>query len=108
MADYQNALTALRTYNDFNTTNPNAWYFQGMCLGHLNNFDEAIVAFNQSIAFDNNHIHSLTMLGKAYGIKGEYQKSIGYFERVLTIDPSNQEARDNLNMTNEIIKSQSL
>jgi tetratricopeptide (TPR) repeat protein len=78
-----------------------------MCLGYQNNFSDAIGAFNQSVAISPKHTNSLVMLGKAYGIQGDYEKSKIYFEKVLTIDRSNQEALNNLNMTLEIIKSKS-
>lgn len=64
-------------------------------LGRINykkqNFDEAILYFNQVLSVFPNHSNSLYLLALSFEKKGEYKKALEYLERVKFLNPDNPE-----------------
>jgi tetratricopeptide (TPR) repeat protein len=88
----QKGVSILSNYND-------AWYHLGIAYKEKNDTKNAVAAFDQARALkaftDADH---LTSSGIAYGMNGQYDKSIADLKRASELDPKSPDAWNNLGL----------
>jgi tetratricopeptide (TPR) repeat protein len=70
--------------NDFN-----AYYHRGMCELHLNNPDDAIKNFTQTIRLNPQYAAALLCRGAGYHLLGRFEEAIKDFQTAIQLDPQN-------------------
>ena len=68
----------------------------GAALTGIGDLKSALAAYSTSIDLDPNWIYSRLARGRIYADMGEKDKAKGDFDKVLSVDPSNQQAKDAL------------
>lgn len=74
------------------------YHNKGQALQELKNFTEAEFSFKKAIKFNQNFIPSLLGLSTLYLLKGESNAAIELLERVISIEPNQQTALQNLGL----------
>lgn len=75
---------------------PEAHHQLGLVYVFTGLFDESTVELERAVALSPESIKFLIDLGKTHTMLGDYEKAVPIFQRVLEIDPFNDEARKNL------------
>lgn len=73
----------------------------GRLYFNANRLDEAVFQLNRALDLAPNHSNSLYVLGLVYKKKGEKDKAISYFKRVLELNPGNKEVEKQINSLKE-------
>jgi tetratricopeptide (TPR) repeat protein len=73
-----------------------AWYLRGRAHFALERYDEAEHDFRSAILADRSLIEARGAIGQVRAIRGDYAAAAEQFKAVLTVDPSNVPARENL------------
>lgn len=71
-----------------------SWFKLGLADTQLNNRDQAIYAFMETLALDPQHAGALEKMGLYYTAKGEPQKARKYLDPLVTIAPDNWKAHN--------------
>jgi tetratricopeptide (TPR) repeat protein len=73
------------------STNPSAelFYKKGVVLNSLQNYGEAILAFQNAIQTDSVNLAVMAELAENYAILGNYQDAAYWFEKTLKLQPEN-------------------
>jgi tetratricopeptide (TPR) repeat protein len=90
--DYKKALPYFKKAVTIDPQFAFAWDNVGICERNLGNYDEAIVAYNASLAIDPLGTTPLHNLPVAYEFKKEYTKAIEAYERLFKIYPNDPES----------------
>jgi tetratricopeptide (TPR) repeat protein len=72
------------------------YYNRGNAYMDKSRYDQAIADYTQAIALKSDYVKAYGNRGAAYESKGLSTKAIGDFRTVLTIDPNDQPAREEL------------
>lgn len=76
--------------------NADAYHELGLTYSYRVYIDESIAALERSVQLVPNSVRYLLDLGKTHTMYGDYDKAKPVFERILQIDPFNDEAIKNL------------
>ncbi len=68
---------------------PESWFKLGLADTHLNNRDQAIYAFMQTLELEPGHAGALEKMGLYYTSKGDIQKARKYLDPLVAIAPEN-------------------
>ena len=79
-----------------NPRNKYAYNNLGAALTGQGDIKNALAAYSTSIDLDPNWIYSRLARGRIYADTGEKDKAKRDFDKVLSVDPSNQQAKDAL------------
>jgi tetratricopeptide (TPR) repeat protein len=84
---------ALNIFSQIEETNPSAevYYEQGRIYFNLENYEHAIVKFQQVISVAPLHANALYSLGLALEKTGEEEAALHYFKKVQKLNPDNKE-----------------
>lgn len=74
-------------------------YVIGSIFFHKEEYTKAEIEFKRSVAADSMYVDAYQDLGLTHFVKGDYDKALGAFRRVLTILPSDSEATYWVNYT---------
>lgn len=66
---------------------PEVCRWMGRILGMTKRHDEAILFLSKTVGADPAHVEALADLGTVCWFKGDFQKSIHYYDQVLALDP---------------------
>ncbi|MEA5617804.1 tetratricopeptide repeat protein [Cronbergia sp. UHCC 0137] len=66
---------------------------------HQQQFEQALIVYEQILKFDPNHVDSLNNLGTVLKNLGRIEEAIGYYRRVLNLKPNQAETWFNLGNT---------
>lgn len=109
---YKAALDYYQKAAETNPEDPNAWHGLGSCYIGLNQPDNAIEAFHNSIAADPEDAAGHLILAMYYKVLEQYQQVVVSLLQGIKIDPANLQARfeladayGNLNQTDDQIQS---
>ncbi len=94
--EYDDAVALLKGVLDESPDHPEAHHQLGLVYGFTGLFDESTEEMETAARLAPADIPILIDLGKTHTMLGEYEKAIPVFERVLELDPSNDEATKNL------------
>lgn len=99
--NYQKAFELFYRAQKMSPTNPNYDYFHGQRFLVLNDFENAIVAFNRAVAKDATFLEAQYQLGKTYEQLGRQKEAINVYCNILLsdgLDPANfkTQARDSI------------
>lgn len=86
---------ALETFNRTTEINPksyDAWYFKGITLHILGNFNKAIQAYDAAIDINPNDSNAWFQKGYALDDEGKYEEALKAYEEAIKIDPRNVQA----------------
>jgi tetratricopeptide (TPR) repeat protein len=75
---------------------PDAHHELGLDYVFTGLFDESTAELEKAVELAPQSVKFLIDLGKTHTMLGDYEKAIPVFERVLEMDPSNDEAQKNL------------
>lgn len=53
--------------------------------------------------FSNEMVEDYTDIAKNYAVQGDYSGATAYFNKILTIEPNNQEVKDNIKMLQRFV-----
>jgi len=86
---------ALDIFSQIEDTNPNAevYYEQGKIYFNLENYEHAIVKFQQVISVAPLHANALYSLGLTLEKTGEKESALHYFKKVQKLNPDNKEIK---------------
>jgi tetratricopeptide (TPR) repeat protein len=73
-----------------------AWYLRGRAHFALERYDEAERDFRSAVLADRSLIEARGAIGQVRAIRGDYAAAAEQFRAVLTVDPKNIPARENL------------
>jgi tetratricopeptide (TPR) repeat protein len=90
---YEAALDYYQKATETNPKDPDTWRGLGSCYIGLEQPDQALEAFHQSIALAPDDAAGHFMLAMYYKALGQYQQEIPSLQRVIGIDPENVQAR---------------
>lgn len=99
--DYPRALASYKKALD---VDPNNFILMNNIAGvliRMERYDEAIKYASNALLIRNNHVPSLVNLGIACSKAGKQTEGEGYFQRAISIDPTNRFALLNLGLLNE-------
>ena len=89
---------AIKCYNEalkIDPHNRDAWYYQAKAYQCMNDWDNANYCCNKVLEINSNDIAALLLGGNIYYLGfGDSNLALGYYERVLTIDPYNSYAKN--------------
>ncbi len=91
--NYKAALDYYQKATETNPDDPDTWRGLGSCYIGLNEPDQAIEAFEQSIAAAPDNAAGYFLLALYYKVLEQYQLEIPSLLRVISIDPQNVQAR---------------
>ena len=77
-------------------TNADVYHELGLTYSYRVFMDESIDALEKAVSLSPNSTRYLVDLGKTHAMYGDYDKAKPVFERVLQIDPFNDDAINNL------------
>ena len=77
-------------------SNADAYHELGLTYSFRVYMDESIDALEHAVHLDPNSIRYLMSLGKTHTMYGDYDKAKPIFQRVLQLDPFNDDAQDQL------------
>ena len=69
------------------TLSPNAWYNTGLAYAGLKDYENAILAWNETVKLVPNSSMAYDNLGTAYGIIGKYDEAAIAYDMAIAIDP---------------------
>jgi tetratricopeptide (TPR) repeat protein len=75
-----------------NPDNADAWNEKGIALADMGKYDEAILAFNESIRLDPNRADSWYSKGVALYDMGKYDDSLKAYEEAIRLNPNHADA----------------
>lgn len=70
---------------------------------YFNNIDKALNYLNRAYAINPQYSSVLENLGVAYGMKGDFKKSIAFFEKAIAVSPGKVQLYQNISKTYSII-----
>jgi tetratricopeptide (TPR) repeat protein len=101
--NYASAMAALRSVISQNPLSAEAYYWLGRCDFEIHDYDNAISHTEKSVSLQPNNSVFKQWLGRAYGAKADRDKSFfaarkakKQFEEAVQLDPSNVDARRDL------------
>ena len=94
--EYDQAVALLQGILAEAPEHPEAHHQLGLVYGFTGLFDESTEELETAARLAPTDLPILIDLGKTHTMLGEYEKAISVFERVLEMDPSNDEAHKNL------------
>lgn len=98
---YAEARKDLRMYAERSLENSGAaWYWAGVCSGHLADFSGAINDLGQSLVINPNRWDAYNYMGMAYGNLNQWGNAVQSFEKAYQLNPSTEVQR-NLEMARE-------
>ncbi|MDP1623763.1 MAG: tetratricopeptide repeat protein [Bacteroidales bacterium] len=101
-SDYK--VRILKQLYAINPENPDVNYILGKLYGQFRgNLDSASYFLERSINFNSGNIAVFKDLGIVYSMKGEYAKALDVFSRAQKLDPSDQQIRQNIQVTYNIM-----
>ncbi|MCX6304736.1 MAG: DUF1736 domain-containing protein [Bacteroidetes bacterium] len=94
----------LKQLNSIDPNNADVNYNLGKIYGQFRgNLDSASYFLERSISLNPGSIAAYKDLGIVYSMKGEYTKALNIFSRGQKIDPSDQQIRQNIQITNQMM-----
>jgi tetratricopeptide (TPR) repeat protein len=103
--NYGSAIAALRSVISQNPASAEAFYWLGRCYFEIHDYDNAISHGEKSVSLEPNNSVFKQWLGRAYGAKADRDKSFfaarkakKQFEEAVEVDPSNVDARRDLEL----------
>jgi tetratricopeptide (TPR) repeat protein len=94
--EYDDAEALFKSVLAEQPNNADAYHELGLTYGFRAYMDESISALERAVALNSSNARYLISLGKTYAMWGEDDKARSLFQRVLQIDPFNDEAQSNL------------
>jgi tetratricopeptide (TPR) repeat protein len=97
-------ISALKHLYAINPDNADVNYNLGKMYGQfLGNTDSSCYFLERSISLNSGNISAYKDLGIVYSMRGEYNKALDVFSRAQKLDPSDQQVRQNIMITNQIM-----
>jgi len=90
---YEAALDYFQKATEINPDDPGAWHGLGSCYIGLNQPDDAIAAYHQSIDADPDNANTHFLLAMYHKALEQYPDAVDSLLRVIRIDPENVQAR---------------
>lgn len=91
---YENAIKYLNKATDLGMNERSVYLFKGFSNFYLTKYDDAIVNFQDAIKADDKFLLSYSWLAKCYIVQSKNDEALKVYEKMLTIDPENAEAKD--------------
>ena len=95
--EYDEAIEILQVLVAEAPDNADVHHEMGLIFSFRVFMDESIAELERAVELSPKSIKYLLDLGKTHTMYGDYEKAIPVFERILEIDPFNDEATKNLN-----------
>ncbi len=83
-----------------------AWRGLGFAQLNQNRYGEAIDSLTKADQLEPNNVQGLVWLAQGHGMVEHYDTAASLFRKALSVDPSSQEARQGLQMIDEVTKKQ--
>jgi tetratricopeptide (TPR) repeat protein len=96
LEDYENGLAYCARAEAFQPDNYELWNLRGFCHFKLRNHDEAIACFEKAIEIDPRSGIDYANIGSNLRDKGDTEGAIAMYRKGLSLDPTLDFARDNL------------
>ena len=90
------ALVRAQRATQLDEKNALGWYLRGRAHYDLRRYDEAEQDFRAAVLADGKLVEARGAIGQVLAIRGDYAAAAEQFRAVLTLDPSNVPARENL------------
>ncbi len=101
-SDYK--VKILKRMYAINPENPDVNYSLGKIYGQFKgNLDSASYFLERSISLNPGNLPAYKDLGIVYSMKGDYTKALDVFSRAQKLDPSDQQIRQNIRITYQIM-----
>lgn len=95
--NYDKAIEELKELIKLNPAGASGCYNNiGMCYMDQAKYDDAINSFELSVKANPSFATALNNLGYSYEKSGHNQKALEFYKKAVTADPTNQNAKDNL------------
>jgi tetratricopeptide (TPR) repeat protein len=99
--NFENALKYLNNALDLGLKEKYVYLFRGLTQYYLGEkdkslYEKALADFQECVRIDEKYIIAYNWMAKCYFLLGKSDESIKTYEKVLTIDPENAEAKDKL------------
>lgn len=95
------AINSTRSIISLEPQNPARYYQLGVLLTSKQDLDGAILAFERAIALDQNYANARYLLALAYDAKGRGAEAKAQLEKVLELNPGNQEVETLIRILDE-------
>lgn len=94
--DYENAVKYLNFATDYGMKERSVFLFKGFSNFYLKKYEVALENFQDAVKADENFILSYSWIAKCYIVLLKNDEAIKTYEKILTIDPNNEEAKDKI------------
>ncbi|MCX6268229.1 MAG: tetratricopeptide repeat protein [Bacteroidetes bacterium] len=97
-------INVLRRLNSINPNNPDVNYNLGKLYGQFKgNLDSSCFFLERSINLSSGNLAAYKDLGIVYSMQGEYAKAMDVFSKAEKLDPADQQIRQNILITRQIM-----
>ncbi len=94
--NYENAVMYLNKATDLGMNERSVYLFKGFSNFYLKKYEDALANFQDAIKADDKFVLSYSWVAKCYIVLLKNDEAIKTYEKILTIDPENAEAKDRL------------
>jgi tetratricopeptide (TPR) repeat protein len=95
--NYENAIVFLSKAIEFGMNKERSVYlFKGFSNFYLKKYEQSLADFQEAVRLDDKYVLSYSWMAKCYFVLGNNDEAIKTYEKILTIDPENAEAKDRL------------
>ncbi|MFT6718616.1 MAG: Flp pilus assembly protein TadD, partial [Sphingobacteriales bacterium] len=99
--DYNSALTELKETLKNHSNNADVWSTYGVCLFHLKQMNESIMALNKSQELEPENPYRYSSRAYIHSIMGNTDMAISDYNKCIELDPSDVIALNNLGLVYE-------
>ncbi|MCX6166257.1 MAG: tetratricopeptide repeat protein, partial [Ignavibacteriae bacterium] len=94
--NYENAVLYLKKANELGMNERSVYLFTGFSNFYLKKYEDALANFQDAVKADETFVLSYSWIAKCYIVLLKNDEAIKIYEKILTIDPGNEEAKDKL------------
>src|SRR5262249_7556476 len=105
LAEFEDAIVLFEQAVVADASDPNAWFYLGLCYLETGRADLAIEALSRAIAADPSYADAHYLLGTAHGAAGQIDLAAESYRRALAIQPDHPKADEFLIRTEALIAS---
>src|SRR5262249_54271236 len=105
LAEFEDAIVLFEQAVVADASDPNAWFYLGLCYLETGRADLAIEALSRAIAADPSSADAHSLLGTAHGAAGQIDLAAESYRRALAIEPDHPKADEFLIRTEALIAS---
>jgi tetratricopeptide (TPR) repeat protein len=94
--NYENAVQYLSKAAELGMNERSVYLFTGFSNFYLKKYENALVNFQDAVKADESFVLSYSWIAKCYIVLLKNDEAINVYEKILTLDPTNEEAKDKL------------